>query len=257
MAQHAELAPNAFILEGGAVGCLLLHSFTGSPLEMRPLSEFLVARGFTVCVPLLAGHGTVPEDLARVSWRDWASSANEALVSLRARCEIVFVAGVSMGALLTLHLAAHHPMLSGIVLYSPALRLAQKGLYLSPLLQCLQKQWSKEINSQADLADPEGLRYLWSYATIPVHGICELLKLQHVVRVAMAGIHVPAIVFCSTRDRVLHPVTGKLTFAKLGSVDKELVTLHNSGHLMVVDGEREMIFAHTFGFLIAHAGDRL
>ena len=37
---------------------LLLHGYTGSASEMRPLGEYLHKHGYTVLCPLLPGHGT-------------------------------------------------------------------------------------------------------------------------------------------------------------------------------------------------------
>ena len=170
---------------------------------------------------------TTPDDLGRSRWRDWAASANEALSSLRARCELVFIAGVSMGALLALQLAVHPPNPSGIVLYSPALRFAQRGLFWLRLALHLKVQWPKGAERQTDVSDPSSQRYLWRYETVPARGVHELTKLQRAAQAQMPRIRVPAIIFFSTGDQILHRAAGKLAFARLGSADKELVTLHN------------------------------
>ncbi|WP_390479735.1 alpha/beta hydrolase, partial [Frankia casuarinae] len=56
----AAVLPGAepFEFEGGSVGVLLVHGFTGSPGSMRPWGEYLSAVGLTVSCPLLPGHGT-------------------------------------------------------------------------------------------------------------------------------------------------------------------------------------------------------
>jgi carboxylesterase len=41
MTRHAHLDPSAFFLEGGPVGVLLIHGFTGSPPEMRLIGDYL------------------------------------------------------------------------------------------------------------------------------------------------------------------------------------------------------------------------
>src|SRR5436309_331310 len=57
---------DAFSLPGSRpLGCLLVHGFTGTPEEMRPLGEALAARGFPVHAVRLAGHGTDVAELAR------------------------------------------------------------------------------------------------------------------------------------------------------------------------------------------------
>ena len=65
----------AFYFEGGKIGCLLLHGFTGSPLHMRFLGEKLRDAGYTVYAPLLPGHGTSVEDMAKYGWKDWLEAA--------------------------------------------------------------------------------------------------------------------------------------------------------------------------------------
>jgi carboxylesterase len=87
---------------------LLLHGFSGSPWEVRPLGDALSARGFHVHAPLLPGHGSTPEALRFVTWRDWLSAADDALEKLFARFEEVSLAGLSMGALLGIKIGRAH-----------------------------------------------------------------------------------------------------------------------------------------------------
>lgn len=251
MAQNPVTTPDAFDLSGGAVGCVLIHGFTGSPAEMRLLGEYLNARGFSVSGPLLAGHGTRPEDLNRTRWQDWVASAEKALLQLRAQCSTVFVGGLSMGALVAVHLAIMYPDVAGIALYAPALAIANKYLPLLPLARHIIKQWPKEAST--DFTDPEAAGRIWHYPSYPTAGVYELLKFQKVVRAELKDVRVPAIVFYSTRDSSIAPTAGQLTFEGLGSADKELVVLHNSGHVLIVDSERESIFARTYGFFVARA----
>ena len=50
-----DLMPGAepWSCDGGPVGVLVVHGFTGNPQSMRPLAEALGAAGFTVSLPLL------------------------------------------------------------------------------------------------------------------------------------------------------------------------------------------------------------
>src|SRR6266849_6516413 len=94
--------------ERGRTGVLLVHGITGSPAEMRPLVRKLTAKGFSVACPQLAGHCSSLSALKQTSWHDWYGSIENALFTLRERCDTVFVSGLSMGALLALRLAARH-----------------------------------------------------------------------------------------------------------------------------------------------------
>ena len=254
---NPALDPSSFQLAGGAVGCLVIHGFTGTPLEMRLLGDYLHEKGLTVAGPLLKGHGTTPEDLNSARWQDWVASAEEALDWLQERCERVFVAGLSMGSLVAVHLAAKHPDLAGVLVYSPAIRLANRWAWLLPVVKRFIKQWPKEPEDQDDLKDIEARERLWHYDTQPTGGAHELLKFQRVVRREMADVSVPAIVFYSTEDHTIHETAGQYLFDQLGTPHKELVVYHNSGHCMTVDGERENIFVRSMGFIAEHAGGLL
>src|SRR5919109_809548 len=92
----------AFRFDGGPVGVLLQHGFTGCPASMRPFGEWLAARGVTVLAPRLPGHGTTWEDLERTTWIDWERESERALAELAACCSTVVTVGLSMGAALAL-----------------------------------------------------------------------------------------------------------------------------------------------------------
>ena len=107
-----------YLFEGGRTGVLLVHGLTGTPSEMRFVAKGLHRAGFTVYGMQLAGHCGQPDDLLTTGWRDWYRSVDDAAIRLRARVDRLFVAGLSMGALLALELAVHRPhVVRGVALY--------------------------------------------------------------------------------------------------------------------------------------------
>src|SRR2546426_9481743 len=52
-------------------GVLLLHGFSGSPLETTPLADALSGPGRTVWVARIAWRPPPPVRPARVTWREW------------------------------------------------------------------------------------------------------------------------------------------------------------------------------------------
>jgi len=250
MTRHAHLDPSPFFLDGGPVGVLLIHGFTGSPPEMRLVGDYLHQRGLTVSGPLLPGHGSSVEDMNRCRWTDWTDHVEKALADLQARCETVFVGGLSMGTLLTLYLAAHHPELSGAILYSPALMVADRLIYLTPVLKYLVRKKPKSDDS--DLTDPEAERRLWSYEENPAFAAHELLKLIRRVRRLLPQVTCPLLIIHSILDTAIHPRSAQVTYERAGSTDKELITLNNSGHCITVDSEWEFVAQKTHEFIQAH-----
>src|ERR1700760_494413 len=111
-----------FAADGSPVGALVLHGFTGSPRTVRPWAEHLAQAGLTVRAPLLAGHGGSWQQLGKTGWSDWYASAEAAFEELSARCEQVFVVGISMGGALTFRLAqTKGNRVSGLVVVNPSL----------------------------------------------------------------------------------------------------------------------------------------
>jgi carboxylesterase len=249
MAHNAPLDPSAFFLEGGPVGVMLIHGFPGSTTDVRLLGTFLHKRGLTVSAPLLPGHGTQPADLNRVRWQDWTACAEETLAQLTNRCEIVFVGGLSMGSLVTLHVSAHHPELAGIALYSPAIAIRNWLIHLTPLVKYFIPFWPA---GESDGVDAEAARRLWTYDVRPTHGAHEVYRLMKAARRLLPGVVVPAIIFHSILDQEIAPHSAQMAYERIGSADKELVTLHNSGHNILVDAEWEVVAERTYRFIERH-----
>ena len=114
------IGPTGFFEKRGDTGILLIHGLTGTPTEMRHFGRQLARKGFTVACPQLAGHCDSVATLKASTWQDWYRSVDDAFEALAAECKQVFVAGLSMGALLCLLLAAHKKeRLAGMSLLSP------------------------------------------------------------------------------------------------------------------------------------------
>ncbi|HEC35537.1 MAG TPA: alpha/beta fold hydrolase [Anaerolineae bacterium] len=250
MTRHSHLDPSPFFLEGGPVGVLLIHGFTGSPPEMRLIGDYLHQQGLTVSGPLLPGHGTTVEEMNRCRWSDWSGHVEQALADLQVCCETVFVGGLSMGSLLALYLAAHHAGLGGAILYSPAVLVADRLIYLTPLLKYVVRK--KPKSGDSDLTDPKADLRLWSYEENPVFAAHELLKLLLRIRRLLPRVTCPLLIIHSTLDQAIHPNSALTTYERVGSLDKELVTLHNSGHCITVDSEWETVAEKTYCFILDH-----
>ena len=239
--------PSPFFLRQGPVGCLLLHGFPGSPAEMRGLGEFLAARDVTVLAPLLPGMGTVPEALFGVTWRDWVRSAEGALEELRRHCDRRFVAGLSLGGLLTLYLAARHP-LSGAVALAPAIRVRDWRFRFAHLMRG-SRRWIEPDPERDDLADLAGRRLTWHYARYPACSVSQVLSLVQETKRSLHRVRCPTLIIQSWRDGTLVPEGARWAYERIPATGKRLVWLERSGHNVLVDLERERVFQEVWHFL--------
>jgi carboxylesterase len=118
-----SIRDRSYYQAGSKTGFLLIHGLTGTPTELRYISNGLSRAGYTVSVPQLAGHCGTLEDLKATHWQDWYQSAEDALIELRKSCDLVVVGGLSMGAIIALKLAAEHPdTVDGATLFAPTFR---------------------------------------------------------------------------------------------------------------------------------------
>ena len=230
------------------MGVLLIHGYTGSPAEMRLIAEYLNGRGLRISAPLLPGHGTVPADLNRVAWSDWTGSVERALAALREQCSAVFVAGLSMGALLTLYLAGKNPTLPGGIVYSPALIVTNRLVHLVPLGKYLISMFPKR---KAHFTDPMARSRIWSYDLYPTFGAHETGKLIREVKRLLPQVVSPLLIVHSWLDRDIRPESARFVYDRVGSKDKELRMLNNSGHALTVDSEWERVAEVTYQFIQA------
>jgi carboxylesterase len=253
MTDYPAPVPDPFDYSGNSVGVLLTHGFTGSPSEMRPMGEYLAKQGYTVVGPLLPGHGTDWQDMARRKWHEWTDAVEQAYRNLRGRCRTVFVGGGSMGGLLTLYLAERHPEIAGIMPMAPALFTADWRVNLAWLFKYFVKFSPYDpMRDGDDLTDPEARqRYLWSYMGTPVAAAEQLNYLRTVVRRDLRKIAMPALIFMGTRDQSVKLQSAICAFDHIASKDKELIWLTNSGHCLWVDSEKEQVWQKTHEFIAA------
>ncbi len=254
MPQPAHLDPTAYAAAGGPVGALLIHGYTGSVVETRPMGEYLAARGVTVCCPLLPGHGTEPEDLIGVRWQAWADEATSSLRDLQGRCASVFVGGLSSGALLALWLGAQDAQITGLIPMTPAMKLQNRLLPLMLVVRYLLKYPPPGMVEDEVFGDPEAAQRIWCYDTQPLWGAAEFHLLQRQVRRLLDKVHQPILLFQGRLDNWLSPEAAQTVYDGVAATDKTLVWLEHSGHNLLVDGERESVWVQSYEWMMRVLG---
>lgn len=258
MPRYDHLDPGAFAFDGGDVGVLLLHGLTGAPTELRGLGEHLRDLGYTVRAPLLPGHGTHHRDLEYTTHAAWTSSSAEVLRAMRAQLRKVFVVGQSMGGLVALTLAASDEdaaAVDGVVALAPALMVNRFALaaHLAPVSPL--RFFPKFEERNPDLVEKAQLREVWSYTHTPLQTVREVLAFQRAVRPSLPRVRQPLLVMQGRHDRTVRAVSAQVVVDGVGSVDKELVWLERSAHIVSVDADRADVFARTAAFIAARASD--
>jgi carboxylesterase len=243
---------DAFELGDGEVGVVCVHGLTGTPYEVRFLGEALAAAGFAVRAPLLPGHGTSVDDLARTRWTDWVDAVERAFDAARARRARVAIVGQSLGGLLALELAGRRRDVVAVAtlaaplwlgrLGSAVARWAERGLL--DRVRALPKLRGSDVRDRQVRADNPG------YRAFPVRAIAELAIGMRAADAALARIVAPVLVLHGARDHTAPPACAPYVAERTRGV---LRVLPRSYHLIAADVERDVVAAEVIGHLRRHA----
>ncbi|HOU14254.1 MAG TPA: alpha/beta fold hydrolase [Anaerolineae bacterium] len=243
---NAHLEGTSFFWEGGPVGVLLSHGYTATTAEVRLLGRFLHERGYTVSGPLLPGHGTTPQEMNRCRWQMWTDAFESAYHELAARCDKVFVGGESMGGLLTLYLASHHPEIAGVMVYAAALMVPTSRVQtfllsiLAPFGVILQKG-----PSAPSAADPR-----WQgYQQVPLRAAQQLFALRAATRARLSEIAQPILIVQGRLDTTVDAAAPGAIYQGVRSTEKHLHWFEKSTHCVLLDQEWEDVAALTLQFI--------
>ncbi|WP_428423103.1 alpha/beta hydrolase [Methylibium sp.] len=260
----------AFQLDAGRTGILLIHGLTGTPNEMRSVAVGLHRAGFTVSAMQLAGHCGSEEDLLNTRWPDWYRSVCEAADKLRERVDHLFVAGLSMGGILALKLAAERPQaVDGVIVYGASFRydgwsIPWSSRLLSRLLplarplrigrhRCFMEQppygiRDERLREVVVSLMSSGDSTLAGLRGNPWHSLADMYALSAVVQRQLPHVTAPCLVIHASEDDVASVKNAHLIVERVrGPV--ELVLLHDSYHMVTIDRERAVVIERTAAFM--------
>ena len=231
-----------FLFPGSRTGVLLIHGFTGSPAAMRGLGRYLNDTcGYSTLGIRLPGHGTHVDDLRRPAWRDWLAAVEDGLNLLQGLSDRIYVAGISMGGVLTLITASHYPVLGAIALSAP---------------YGLTHDWRIRFMRPLSLIVPKfkkpgavGIASETSYGYFVTHAIAEASGLAKLMQESLPQIQIPVLLIQSHGDRMIEPDALDLLYDHLGTPNKESLWLEKSGHVITLDVEREIVYERVAQFI--------
>ncbi|MDN3481698.1 alpha/beta fold hydrolase [Arthrobacter sp. APC 3897] len=225
-----------------ATGVLLSHGFTGSPVSMAAWARHLADQGYAVSLPLLPGHGTTWQELARTPWERWYEGYDDAYQELAGRTDRVVAAGLSMGGTLALRLAAYRPV-AGVAVVNPGLTIDDPRARYSGFLKYVLRSVPAIGNNIKLPGQDEG-----AYTRTPVGGVHQLMRLFKDTTAALPGINAPVIAFRSAVDPVVPESSMDVLRRRLGSA-LEVVPLENSYHVATMDHDAPLIFDRSSQFI--------
>ena len=266
-----EIPPNDLKLRGGPAGYLLLfHGLTGSPVELAYVAHHLHHRNrYTVWCPRLLNHGQPLGVLARTDAREFLEFAETCFQIARAEARSanlpLFVGGLSLGAVLSLLLAADHPLdMSGTICLAPTLFYDGWNVpwthRLIPIVSYTPLKYFAYFREDAPYGirdeslrarialqyrqvslDEMGDISTAGYAHFPVRLFCEIRHIMSRCLRRLDRVSCPVLLVQAVNDDITGPENSEVIYRGIRSSRKEIVLLHDSYHVVTADLEREKV----------------
>lgn len=260
-------AKGIFLKGGNDRAVILIHGVTGTPLEMGYLAKSLNKNGYSIACPLLANHGGSLALLKRSKWQDFYRTVQKAFLDLKSenRPEKIFIAGLSIGALLALILADQFKDdISGVSCLSPTIfydgwnipwsRQLLFLAYFTPLRnffyfkeeppygiknEAIREVVHKYYSSAAFDDSEETLKYGYPY--IPMTLLHQHYLLVKYFKQRLPHLNIPTQLIQARNDDMTSVRNSQFIYDRIGSAVKEIILLDNSYHVITADYERDKV----------------
>jgi carboxylesterase len=240
-----------FIDKKSKVGVLMLHGFTGTPYQFKELAKYLAGKGLTVYAPLVAGHGTSPEDLINTTMEDWKKSVKKAYAELEKKVQKIIVVGNSFGGNLGFYLAkeAYNSLVGIVSLGTPINLRFQWFIKLRLFLYGWLKKYYRKPQriykiDYTDMIDEV------TYPVIPIKSLREFLKFLKTETVPnLNRVKVPALIMHANVDPVVNPKSALHIYEHLASSYKKIYWFDSGHHVITNDKRRDELFQKIYNFI--------
>lgn len=237
----------------------LIHGLSGSPAVMEPLTTILKHRGFSVTVPMLAGHAGSGDGLLTTRWEEWIAPIERDLRSLVRKKGPIALGGLSLGGVIAAYITSQHPTwIQSLTLMAPAFFISPWVSHLAiPVLRRAPFRnwypWSTKTYENS-VADPEGLeRYkTLGHSRMAIYSIAQMLDLSALTQRTLGSIVAPTLLVHSTGDQVTPIRNIEWISRHIGSPIVEAMVVRRSKHVLPLDYDREIIGHAMADFIEQH-----
>ena len=151
-----------------------------------------------------------------------------------------------MGGILSLQFTAHHPI-AGVIAISTPYELPKDPRLPFVGIIAMFMPWMKQ--GPADFHNTEAAKDHICYPYFPTRSIIELKDLLREMKISLPRISTPALIIQSRQDKGVVPRNAEQILAALGSSDKRIFWVENSGHVIPREPERELAFQSIHEFI--------
>ncbi|WP_173021205.1 alpha/beta hydrolase [Secundilactobacillus folii] len=199
--------PKAFYFQGGPQAVILLHTFSGTPNDVRVLGRSLQKLGYTVLGPMFTGHGTAdPKQIfmqgkPEIWWQDTIKALHQLEVDGHQQIAIF---GESLGGLFAMKaLAEFDEVITGGTIDTPLFEVDKSRVSQRFLKEC-QNWYTKLQLPEAEINDK--MRFLSHHINEMLAAISEYTVPVHD---SLAGLTKPVFIAQAEADELLDRSIGQ------------------------------------------------
>ena len=215
------------------------------------MGEYLNKQGFTCLGIRLNGHATDPEDMRRSLWTDWTASVEDGFHLLSGSVDRIYLAGLSMGGVLSLLMSTRLDVAGVIGISTPYHLPKDYPLWLMKLYSFFVKDSPKSKEMPGiSWFDKEAFASHISYPKNPLSSAVQLKLLLNEMQNALPEIRKPVLLIHSKDDPYVLPDNMEQIFAGLvNASDKTKLYVTGSGHVVTRDAARGQVFDFALEFI--------
>jgi carboxylesterase len=236
-----DVQPSADVDTDTAI--LLVHGLGASPRHYEFIAKDLAERGYHCRAVRLPGFAEPVTEYCESTSKAWLEKVQGELASLRQEHGRVGVVGHSLGGAVTIGVLLDDPQAADFaVLLTPAVEVSNAR---SPVLSA--RAWH-EISERSlvfvrvlsspyplDCRDPERADHPGRTPFTPKSVVDQLFKLVDTNRGRAEEITLPTTVVVAIDDPIVDTPAAERFYEELGTADKNLVRLDDSGHEVTLD----------------------
>lgn len=217
--------------DASPAGALLVHGFTGSPADMRPLGDVVHACGLDVHALVLPGMAGEIDRLNDMTAEVWGDAVRRRWQEHCSRYDRTVLIGYSMGGALSLLAAQDHPP-DLLILISPLTRLADRRAVFLPVAKFFMRgvypysglnwddprvhDWFDRTRPSMQTRNPVNQAVLSRDAIYSARMLDQLRRLLRQARRAAPRNSAPTIIVQGADDRVVLPRDTRRLVAMIG-----------------------------------------
>jgi carboxylesterase len=247
---------------------VLLHGLRSTPREFGLIALPLRNRGIELITPRIDGY-SLDEGPTRASWRQWVAAASTVIAKAVPPGRPVVLGGLCAGGLLAASLALDAPhLVAGLVLMSATfdfdgwaqtrwrhLRRIGYAMGLDRWIRVAERDpfgvKNQKIRAWVAREMKERAGSAAGPSTLPLWAIREVDRLKDHVAAGLHRLTQRTLMLHARDDEVCTLASAQRSMHALATVDKRLVVLEDSYHMITIDNDRHRVVDELHNFTMA------